>query len=46
MVPFGVKIEWHGYDFLRDLKILGTSRAATASGSTGRGYCRCGARAA
>jgi Zn-dependent alcohol dehydrogenase len=25
MVPFGVKIEWHGYDFLRDLKILGTS---------------------
>ena len=26
MVPFGVKIEWHSYDFLRDLKILGTSQ--------------------
>jgi len=25
MVPFGVKIELHGYDFLRDRKIQGTS---------------------
>lgn len=25
MVPFGVKIELHGYDFLRDRKVQGTS---------------------
>jgi len=25
MVPFGVKIELHGFDFLRDRKIQGTS---------------------
>jgi S-(hydroxymethyl)glutathione dehydrogenase/alcohol dehydrogenase len=25
MVPFGVKIELHGYDFLRDRKIQGTA---------------------
>ena len=25
MVPFGVKIELHGYDFLRDRKLQGTS---------------------
>jgi S-(hydroxymethyl)glutathione dehydrogenase/alcohol dehydrogenase len=25
MVPFGIKIELHGYDFLRDRKIQGTS---------------------
>src|SRR6202043_945992 len=25
MVPFGLKIELHGYDFLRDRKIQGTS---------------------
>jgi S-(hydroxymethyl)glutathione dehydrogenase/alcohol dehydrogenase len=35
MVPFGVKIELHGFDFLRDRKIQGTAMGGRAgSGST------------
>jgi Phosphotransferase enzyme family len=46
MVPFGVKIELHGYDLLSDRKLQGTSMGATASGSTCRASCHSGARAA
>ena len=37
MIPFGTKIELHGFDFLRERRIQGSTWAPTASASTCRG---------